>query len=103
MAQTLSPANGSPGYGDGTSDTLTAPPFSHQYAQAGNFNTQLTVLTISVVRIASSGTVPFLFPNPRYCLATDSLSCEGKPVQFLSCSGNTYLAMEFGDALLLQQ
>ncbi len=87
-------------YGDGTSDTLTAPPFSHQYAQAGNFNTQLTVIdnigcSHSVIRYSSV----FISKPQVLFISPDSLSCEGKPVQFTNqSSGNTLTwQWNFGD------
>jgi gliding motility-associated-like protein len=87
-------------YGDGITDTLTAPPFTHAYAGPGNY-------TVSLKTIDSKGCVDsivkssvLLISKPVAVFSTpDTLSCPTKTITFTNTStgpGLTY-SWRFGD------
>ncbi|HSC39371.1 MAG TPA: PKD domain-containing protein, partial [Chitinophagaceae bacterium] len=88
-------------YGDGVSDTLTAPPFEHSYSKAGLFTITLVVTdskgcTDSVTRPRA---VSISKPSPLFN-SPDTLSCVNKPIRFInqtSSNGPTTYAWDFGD------
>ena len=87
-------------YGDGTSDTLTAPPFQHAYNAPGVYTIVLTVkdskgcvdtyVNISAINISK--------PIARFSSA-DTLSCPGMPINFTDSSSGPGLNYNwnFGD------
>ena len=87
-------------WGDGVVETLTAPPFQHTYATAGNYPVQLKVTdqngcTDSIIK---SGSVLISRPTADFS-SPDSLSCYNKPVRFVNQSAGTGLGSvwDFGD------
>ena len=88
-------------YGDGITQTYTAPPFSHIYDTAGFFNARLT-LTDSY-GCSNSFLTPFqvFVTSPKAIFSSaDTLTCVGKNVNFTNTStgvGLTY-SWNFGDA-----
>ncbi len=88
-------------YGDGLSDTLTAPPFQHSYGRAGQFNVTLIVTdskgcTDSLTKIKA---VLISKPAPLFSSA-DTLSCVNKPIQFVNQTASntpTGYLWDFGD------
>lgn len=87
-------------FGDGSTQTFTAPPFSHTYTKAGVYNVRLTVRdsrgcthsrTMNQVVTISLPEVQFSSP--------DLVSCVGKPIRFTNQSksnAGTY-SWDFGD------
>ena len=82
-------------YGDGTSETLSAPPFQHNYTTPGAYTVTLKVTDskgcTDSVNIAS----PLIISKPEAKFTPlDSVSCPSKPVSFSNQSsgpGLTYL------------
>jgi gliding motility-associated-like protein len=87
-------------YGDGITDTLTAPPFKHTYAGPGNY-------TVSLKTIDSKGCVDsivkssvILISKPVAAFSTaDTLSCPTKTITFTNTSTGPGLiySWKFGD------
>lgn len=87
-------------YGDGNSDTLTAPPFIHTYSSAGNYTVRL-ITTDNVGcsdSISRSNAIVISKPEAHFS-APDTVSCVGKPVRFTNLSTGPQLIYrwEFGD------
>jgi gliding motility-associated-like protein len=87
-------------FGDGTTQTFTAPPFQHTYTSTGNFTVRLTVTDASG---CSHTTI-----QPNYILITDpqpgftgpdTVSCPGGAVRFTNTSVPALAAFiwDFGD------
>jgi gliding motility-associated-like protein len=72
-------------YGDGFSDTLTAPPFQHLYNLPGLFTVSLTVVdSIGCIdRQQRNGYLIISKPFPAF-ISPDTLSCTNKPIRFLN-------------------
>ena len=84
-------------YGDGFSDTLTAPPFQHLYNLPGLFTVSLTVVD-SIGCIDRQQRNSYLIiskPFPAF-ISPDTLSCTNKPIRFLNqSSGNGPLSFQW--------
>jgi len=88
-------------YGDGTSDTLTAPPYEHTYNRAGQYNVTLVVTdgmgcTDSITKPRS---VLISKPSPLFS-TPDTLSCVNGPVHFVNQTASntpTSYTWDFGD------
>jgi gliding motility-associated-like protein len=87
-------------YGDGIIDTLTAPPFLHQYASGGVYTVSLKVTdnTGCADSITRPGYVIISRPIAGFD-TPDTLSCPGKPIVFSNNSSGPSLSFEwnFGD------
>ncbi len=87
-------------YGDGTSDTLTSPPFQHMYSGSGVYNVSLVVQDSYGCKdsIGLNNALIISTPVADY-VSIDTLSCPGKPVIFqsLSTGPNLTYAWTFGD------
>lgn len=88
-------------YGDGSSDTLTAPPYEHSYNRAGQYNVTLVVTdskgcTDSITKPRS---VLISKPSPLF-ISPDTLSCVSGPIHFVNQTASntpTSFAWDFGD------
>lgn len=89
-------------FGDGSSQTFTAPPFTHKYNNTGNYIVKLTAYdntsaSCSDTYTDSTGTI---ITKPSAFFGADkTLFCPGVPLQFTDSSsggGLTY-AWDFGD------
>ncbi|HZG25644.1 MAG TPA: PKD domain-containing protein, partial [Chitinophagaceae bacterium] len=88
-------------YGDGSVQSYTAPPFTHQYKDTGSFAVQLTV------QDATGCTSTFTLPTPVKIsrpvvgfTVQNTLSCPGLPFQFTDTSrtyGKASYLWNFGD------
>jgi gliding motility-associated-like protein len=87
-------------YGDGITETLTAPPFTHQYTTAGTYPVWLKITD-------NYGCTDSLY-KPNFIIiskpvadfaSADTLSCPGKPIVFTSYSVGNGLSFtwNFGD------
>ncbi|MBE7173470.1 MAG: PKD domain-containing protein [Williamsia sp.] len=87
-------------WGDGSGEVLTAAPFQHTYAAAGNFPVQLAVTDQNgcTDSIAKTGSVLISRPTAAFT-SPDSLSCYNKPIRFINQSVGTGLSSvwDFGD------
>ncbi len=86
-------------YGDGTSDTLTSPPFQHTYTTAGNFTVWLKLIDSKGCVDSSAVSSPIVISKPVASFIADTLSCTGGTVVFTDQSTGpnlTYL-WNFGD------
>ena len=87
-------------YGDGTKDTLTAPPFLHLYATSGIFSVALKIKDSFGCTDSSTLSNALIISTPVANYTTvDTLSCPGKPVKFqgLSTGNIVSYAWTFGD------
>lgn len=74
-------------YGDGTSDTLTGPPFKHTYTQPGIFTVSLTVIDsigCSDTRFKNSF-ITISQPVSAF-ISPDTISCTNKPIRLFNQS-----------------
>ena len=87
-------------YGDGTVETVTAPPFQHTYATAGVYTVSLTAVDSMGCRDSVTKNSLLVISKPVADFSTpDSLSCPNQSINFTSQStgpGLTYL-WNFGD------
>lgn len=87
-------------YGDGISDTLTAPPFQHMYSGSGVYNVSLVVQDNYGCKDSLNVPNALIISTPvADYVSIDTLSCPGKPVIFqsLSTGPNLTYAWTFGD------
>ncbi len=87
-------------YGDGVKEILTAPPFSHLYTTPGTYFVKMKVTDNEGCSDSMSLSNPITISNPKAGFSTtDTLSCPGKPVRFISQSTGTGLQYrwDFGD------
>lgn len=87
-------------YGDGKSDTLTAPPFSHQYITANTFDVQLKVLDNFGCNDTLLKPSAVLITKPVANFNTpDTIICANANVQFTNTSSGVNLnyQWDFGD------
>lgn len=87
-------------YGDGASETLTAPPFSHLYTTAGSYIVKLRVTDAQGCADSTTLANPLIISSPNANFTTvDTISCPGKPVRFVNQSTGTNLIYRwnFGD------
>jgi gliding motility-associated-like protein len=87
-------------YGDGTSDTLTAPPFQHTYAGPGVYGVSLKVTDSKGCADSIAKASLLVISKPLANFGTlDTISCPNKPINFSNLStgpGLTYV-WDFGD------
>src|SRR5690606_18070011 len=70
-------------FGDNTTQTFTAPPFTHQYADTGIYNVKLTVKDADGCMDAFTLTDPVKVSAPKaYFGAAQTLFCPGTPLNF---------------------
>ncbi len=87
-------------YGDGISDTLTAPPFQHTYSGAGSYTVSLKVIDNLGCADAVSALNPIIISKPvAGFTSTDTLSCPSKDIHFANSSTGPGLIYQwdFGD------
>lgn len=87
-------------FGDGSSQTFTAPPFEHTYNTSGNFTVRLTVTDASGCSHTSTQTAYVLITDPQPRFSTvDTLTCPGGPVRFVNTSmpATASFVWDFGD------
>lgn len=87
-------------YGDGTGDTLTAPPFQHLYAASGVYSVSLKVTdnTGCADSITRPNYITISKPVAAFS-SPDTLSCPGKPIRFTNSSTGSSISSSwnFGD------
>jgi gliding motility-associated-like protein len=87
-------------YGDGNSDTLTAPPFQHTYAGAGIYTVSLKITDSEGCADSITKASLLIISKPIANFGTpDTVSCPNKPINFTNQStgpGLTYV-WYFGD------
>lgn len=87
-------------YGDGISDTLTTPPFSHTYALPGVYNITLKVIDSQGCSdsTVNPGTITISQPVAGFA-SIDTLSCPNKIINFSNSSTgpNLNYNWDFGD------
>jgi gliding motility-associated-like protein len=87
-------------FGDGFSQTYTAPPFNHIYDTIGYFNPQLVLTDSYGCSNTFQTNTPVFITKPKAIFSTpDSLTCVGKNVVFSSTSTGIGLSYvwNFGD------
>ena len=87
-------------YGDGSSDTLSAPPFTHLYANGGVYTVSLKVTDNTGCADSITRNNYVLIANPvADFVSPDTLSCPGKPITFTNNSTGSSLtySWNFGD------
>lgn len=87
-------------YGDGIVETLTAPPFIHNYLNLGVFNVQLRITDTygCTDSITKQNLITISVPKAAFATA-DTNSCPGKPINFINASTGPSLSYQwtFGD------
>jgi gliding motility-associated-like protein len=87
-------------FGDGTTQTFTAPPFQHTYAAAGIFSVQLIVTDALGCKdsITQNNIIVTTDPLPDF-VSADTLTCPGAIVTFTNSSlpANMIWLWSFGD------
>jgi PKD repeat protein len=72
-------------YGDGTTDTLTAPPFVHNYAAPGSYGVSLKVIDNSGCADSTAQNSTILISKPLAAFSSiDTLTCPTKLVKFIN-------------------
>ncbi len=87
-------------YGDGITQTYTAPPFTHIYDTAGYFNARLTVTdSYGCVSTLLNGAQVFITDPKAVFASVDTLVCIGSNVRFTNNSTGVNLTYnwDFGD------
>lgn len=87
-------------YGDGITEVLTAPPFSHHYTAAGVYTVTLTVTDSYGCKDKVSRTSAVIISKPvADFYSPDTASCVDKPVSFINNSWGVVLdyTWNFGD------
>ena len=88
-------------FGDGNTNTYTAPPFFHTYITPGTYNVSLKIKDNNgcVDSIMHASSVVISKPVAAFTTA-DTLSCPGKPITFSNTSTGPNLTYrwDFGDA-----
>ncbi len=87
-------------YGDGISDTLNAPPFTHMYAGAGSYIISLKITDSYGCADSITLPTPLIISKPVADFASvDTLSCPTKDIHFSNTSTgpNLIYAWDFGD------
>lgn len=87
-------------YGDGTKDSILAPPFNHTYSQQGSYPVSLAVYNGNGCRDTFKLKTSLVISKPMADLSTiDTSSCPGKQIHFVSQStGNSIIhSWDFGD------
>lgn len=86
-------------FGDGSTETFTAPPFAHTYTSPGAYHVTLTVRDASGCTDTASLPANIIITNPVAGFLADTMYCPGSPLQFIDTSsgaGLTYL-WDFSD------
>jgi gliding motility-associated-like protein len=87
-------------FGDGKEETYTAPPFTHQYENGGNYTVSIRVTDSKGCTDNASRAAAISISNPKAAFSTaDTSSCPGKPVNFSNASSgeNLQYSWDFGD------
>ena len=87
-------------YGDGVTELLNAPPFSHSYSAAGTYSVSLTVTDAAGCKDSILKNNILVISRPVADFATDdTASCPGRPIQFTNASTGPALsyAWNFGN------
>lgn len=87
-------------YGDGITDTVTAPPFQHTYANPGTYTVALKIVDNKGCIDSITKTSALIISKPVADLSTtDTLSCPTKPINFTNKSTGPGLIYNwnFGD------
>lgn len=87
-------------YGDGITDSLTAGPFQHAYANSGQYLVGLKVRDTKGCIDSVRMTAPFVVSQPTAAFSTtDTLTCPGQAIHFTNASLGTNLTYvwDFGD------
>ena len=88
-------------FGDGSVQTINSPPVSHQYNTTGFFNVKLKVTDAvgCVDSMVQNSLVVASRPRALFVVPQDTISCPGKPVQFLTTSTGALVShfWNFGD------
>ena len=90
-------------FGDGAVQTINSPPVSHQYNTTGFFNVKLKV--VDAVGCSDSmiqnSLVVASRPRAQFVVPDDTISCPGRPIQFLTTSTGALVGhlWTFGDGL----
>jgi gliding motility-associated-like protein len=85
-------------FGDGTSRSFTAPPFTHQYTDSGTFVATFAVTDNVGCSDSMSRSIQISKPVARFSKDT-TLYCAGAPIQFTDSSAGNNLSWQwsFGD------
>ncbi len=87
-------------FGDGTIDTLKAPPFEHAFKKRGNYMVTLKLTDVSGCSDSTKLAKPVMVIKPdAYILAYDTLGCTNKAMSLIAPyaeAGITY-SWDFGD------
>ncbi len=89
-------------YGDGIVENSTTPPFSHTYDTSGNFIPKLKVTDSYGCSDSAFLPAPLFITDPKAGFtSTDTLTCIGRPVNFLNSSAGVNLTYnwDFGNTL----
>ena len=88
-------------FGDGAIQTINSPPVNHQYNTTGFFNVKLKVTDAvgCVDSMVQNSLVVASRPRAQFVIPADTISCPGKPIQFLTNSTGAIVShfWEFGD------
>ncbi|HEV7454967.1 MAG TPA: PKD domain-containing protein, partial [Candidatus Saccharimonadales bacterium] len=88
-------------YGDGATDTLTAPPFQHTYVNPGRYTVKLIAIDDAgcTDSISKGNSIVISKPQANFS-SPDTVTCVDKPVRFSNLSSGPSLTYrwEFGDA-----
>lgn len=87
-------------FGDGNTQTFTAPPFSHQYSDTGSFSIKLTIKDMAGCINEYTRTQPFTTSAPKAVFGTaTAMSCPGANVLFndSSLGRNLVYAWDLGN------
>jgi gliding motility-associated-like protein len=92
-------------WGDGNSQSFTAPPFSHLYATPGNYSVSLIVTDSKGCTDSSNKPNAIIVSEPKAIFSGDTLSCTSQPVSFYNSSTGPGLiyAWDFGDGTISSQ
>jgi gliding motility-associated-like protein len=88
-------------FGDGTTQTITAPPFAHQYNKSGTFDIKLKIVDETGCVDSVKKTAAVLITNPKAGFAISTPTrCLVSPVSFIDSSKGINLKYQwnFGDA-----
>jgi len=86
-------------FGDGTTQTFTAPPFTHTYNQVGSYPVQMTVTDAAGCTDRYQLPANVVVSNPRAGFRAYTVYCPETPLQFIDTSAGVNLsyAWSFGD------
>ena len=87
-------------YGDGITETLTTPPFTHTYANAGSYTVRLRVTDSYGCADSTALPTALIISRPVAQFTTvDTVTCPNRPVRFINGSSGPNLSSfwQFGD------